>query len=359
MHQNNSLEDSVPRDSATGLAPIKPSAMRRHGFRWHHSLLDYALSCRQAAKGVKWVHRLVFGKTRRHSIDLWPYLRLQRNATGAISHLSINGRSLALTPIEQVMAEAQPQQALHLIATGPSIEHIDYSQIHQGIFLGLNGAIELQSRYPLSFQYYVIFDQTFVIERANIVAKVLAQPQILLFTTPKCLLYIHKILGLQTIRCRLCVLEEVREHYNRPGQQTLSEAINDPDISVSANHQHGFSLNPGRGLFGGGTVAYVALQIAAYLKYRTQYLHGVDLGNANQRPRFYETAGDRVKSHLVEELDSLILPSFSLAAPLLRARHITVYNLSAQSALPETLFRKIDAQSLYATSPEPPPCAEP
>lgn len=303
--------------------------------------------CRPVTKFLKLLHRVFFGKTRRHSIDLWPYLKLQYDEFGVIQHLKINNRMVPLTLLPQVGRASTPDSVLHLIATGPSISDIDYSRISGGLFMGVNGAIELAHRFALHFDYYVITDYTFVTDRAEIVAHVLSDEQTVLFTTPKCLLYIYKLLGLDAVRCRVCAIELIGQKYNQPDCETLAAARNDSDMLVSSNLAIGFSLHVGKGVYEGGTVAYVGLQIAAHLGYQKIYLHGIDLGNADRCPRFYETRDDKAKTQLVRELDSMILPSFRLAAPLLRARGISVYNLSRYSSLAETIFKKIDVRSLY------------
>jgi hypothetical protein len=310
-------------------------------------LLEYAFFCRPVTKFVKLIHRIFYGKSRQHSIDLWPYLKLQHDMHGMLERLKINNHSIPIIPITPVREASAADSILHLIATGPSVANIDYSRISSGVFMGVNGAIALAQKFSLRFDYYVISDYTFVTDRTEIVAQVLSQSTAILFTTPKCLLYIYKLLGSEAVLCRVCVIELIGKQYNKSNQEARSAARSDPEMVVSENSSIGFSQHVGRGVYEGGTVAYVALQIAAFIGYQNIYLHGVDLGNANQVPRFYETFLDRAKSNLVAELDSIILPSFRLAAPLLRARGISVYNLSPHSSLAETIFQKVDARSLY------------
>jgi KDO transferase-3 len=104
-------------------------------------------------------------------------------------------------------------------------------------------------------------------------------------------------------------------------------------------HAHGFSLNPARGLFGGGTVAYTSLQFLAWLGAKTVYLHGLDL-SATAGPRFYERAGAHLPTALDRQFAAHIEPAFRQAGKLLRERGIQVYNLSLLSRLADDIFEK-------------------
>ena len=92
--------------------------------------------------------------------------------------------------------------------------------------------------------------------------------------------------------------------------------------------------------FGGGTVAYSALQPLVWLGFRTLYLHGLDLRGASVSPRFYESADARLPSALDRQFDSHIRPAFRDASRLLGARGLRIHNLSPGSALDESVFPK-------------------
>ncbi|MCH1995863.1 hypothetical protein L7Q78_24015, partial [Achromobacter xylosoxidans] len=94
-----------------------------------------------------------------------------------------------------------------------------------------------------------------------------------------------------------------------------------------------------RGLFGGGTVAYTALQLLAWLGAPTVYLHGLDLTSA-AGPRFYEHGGAALATALDRQFDGHIEPAFRRAAALLAARGVKVYNLSEASRLGPDVFEK-------------------
>ncbi|WP_028534720.1 hypothetical protein [Paludibacterium yongneupense] len=311
------------------------------------SLLDAALRSHQLSKIVKFAHRLWFGRHYRHSIDIWPYLAIRRDDRDNIVEISINRRALAVVPASAIPRASHAKSRLHLVATGPSVNEIDYSRIEPAPLIGVNGAITLKARFSLEFDYYVIIDYTFITEQPDIALDVINQENTLLFTTPKCLVYIHKLLGIEKLKCKLCVIELVAEKYNEDSDKALSAAKRNPELVLEADPTIGFSHRIENGFFRGGTVAYVALQIAAYLDYHHIYLHGIDIHNAETHPRFYETMENRKKTQLVNEFDGTIKPSFQLASKLLQQRDIEVLNLSRTSSLSEQIFEKVDVKQIY------------
>jgi hypothetical protein len=278
---------------------------------------------------------------------MWPYLVLRRDRNGDIAEVSVNGRTIQSIAPRAIPRAGNNRSRLHLIATGPSVNDIDYTQIDPAPLIGVNGAITLKSRYSVDFDYYVIIDYTFVTEQSSIVFDVINQAHTLFFTTPKCLVYIHKVLGIENLKCPVCLIEMVDEKYNQDRAKAIAAARCNPALVMEDNPAIGFSHKIEEGFFRGGTVAYVALQVASYLGYQNIYLHGIDIHNAETTPRFYETMENRKKTQLVNEFKDTIQPSFQLASRLLQQRNITVFNLSRESALSEQIFRKIDAKEIY------------
>ena len=219
---------------------------------------------------------------------------------------------------------------------------IGYSELDLPAVMGVNGSIALRRSHPhLRFAYYAMLDAGFVSRRRDLVADVLAQ-DLLLFVTPEVLRGIAQLFSPDDIRCRIAVFEEVhqRAYLPRAQPEQLARTLrDDPDLVLfdahAPIHPLGFSLDPARGLFGGGTVAYSALQLLVWLGFRTLYLHGLDLRGASVSPRFYESADARLPSALDRQFDSHIRPAFRDASRLLGARGLRIYNLSPGSALDE------------------------
>jgi len=305
---------------------------------------------------LRLTYRALRGRPYRHSARLWRDLRIQRNAAGQIAACWYRGTPLPLWSGAPYPGAAllRPRSRAHLIASGPSVAAIDYRQLSLEHVIGVNGAIALQDTQPVRFEYYCIIDTNFVRQRMDLVARIVSA-DLTLFVTPLVLWFILQRMPLSAIRCRLCLIEDLREPSFLPALS--SEAIHTL-ASVDETHRLcqfdrraglGYSFDLARGFFDVGTVAYVALQILTWLGFRSIYLHGLDLRNAASTPRFYETTENMQPSGLDHVFADRIEPSFFHAAQLLRARGIVVSNLSLDSALSEEVFPKLDWRMLVGT----------
>jgi KDO transferase-3 len=281
----------------------------------------------------------------KHNRRLWPYVReVKRDSQNNIESIRVSPCTwkIKLTSFSDV---PRPKgNTVHLILSGPSIKEIDYSQLKLPCVMGVNGSIALCHQYDLSFKYYVIIDEKFVRGRLDLVKEIVAQ-DVILFARSSVLKAINLLISPHFVKCRFVAFEEIDTpaYQERPSQnELLRRAKKYPDLHLfSETRCLGFSFNPQYGLFGARTVAYDALQILVWLGFTKIYIHGLDLTNAQAMPRFYETAGDQMKSTLHENYSNRIAPSFCQAGKLLREHGIEVYNLSLNSALDESVFPKI------------------
>lgn len=317
---------------------------------------------------TKHVFRLTHPREQRHNERFWPHVTIGRDAAGRIARFAIGRREIALAnadvadladlagtrrrdPARRTAAPA------HLIACGPSIRDIDYPTLRLPHVLGVNGAVALAASQGVRFDYYCVTDTRFVRGKPDMIAQIIAS-DLLLFTTPLCLWHILQRFDAAAIRCRVFLFERV----GLPPAQTGAAgdpaagdpAAGDPAAGGPASaltvfdaaRGLGFSEDIRDGVFPGGTVAYEGLQILNWLGYTRLFLHGVDLGNAAEAPRFYETPGATMPTTLHLQLATEIEPSFRHAADVLRRRGVTVCNLSPVSALGEDIFPKTDWRAL-------------
>ncbi|MBO9329682.1 hypothetical protein GHR37_11095 [Achromobacter xylosoxidans] len=303
------------------------------------------LRSRPVTKGLRYLYRCTQPRACRHNAALWPFVAVQRAADGRLSGCRLRGvRGPATIPLEQA-ARAIDGDA-HLILSGPSVADIDYARCSLGAVMGVNGSIALRQRQPgLRFDYYAMLDAGFVRRRRELVAQVLAQ-DLTLFVTPEVYRWIALLFDPATVRCRIALFEEVHQRAMQPRarpEDLEAGLAGDAGLLLfdarHPVHAHGFSLDPPRGLFGGGTVAYTGLQLLAWLGAKTIYLHGLDL-TAAAGPRFYESAATQLATALDRQFDGHIEPAFRRAAGVLGARGIKVYNLSPASRLGADIFEK-------------------
>lgn len=298
------------------------------------------------------LYRASHGRSYRHSARIWHHFKISRDARGAIRALTFRGKAIALENGRDISPRTIGR--VHLIATGPSVAQIDYERLQLASAIGVNGAIALCERYPVKFDYYCIMDTNFVKNRPDMVEKILRQ-NLTLFITPLVLWYILKNFPISALQCKIYLMENVCEPTFLPARGCLElQRIAGRDVcQFDPEAPLGYSFDIERGFFDAKTVAFTALQVLTWLGYKDICVHGLDLCNTQSVPRFYETREAMQPSSIESDFAAYIEPSFRKAQPLLRARGVSVTNLSLGSALDAGIFPKRDWSSLC----EPEACA--
>jgi hypothetical protein len=302
---------------------------------------------------LKLLYRHTHGRRNRHNERLWPHVRVGRNAAGEIESYSYRGRDIPLVNGEVTRGSrgsvgrkvaghnvASDNDVVHdsighIIASGPSVNDIDYAQLSLTNVMGVNGAIALTDRHPIRFDTYCFNDTGFVRARPELVHRIVTQ-DLLLFTTPLSLWHVLQQLPASDIRCRIFLIENPQIRGRMPFRDVDEVMADAPTGALTLFNKErvlGFGHDIRHGLFDAGTVAYSALQIMAWLGFNEIVLHGVDLQDAAKVPRFYETAADTLPTTLDQYLPHHILPAFTAAARLLHDDGVRVVNLSPNSAL--------------------------
>ena len=303
----------------------------------------------------KLLYRYTHSRAWRHNERLAHGVVLERDEAGRLTGMSIRGHRLACVnaqmPLMPDLHDAGHE--CHLIATGPSVNLVDYRALHMRRVLGVNGAIALTERQGVRFDYYCIVDTGFVRSRPDLVERVIREP-LTLFATPLVLWHIAERIGLERLRCRVFLVDDMLFPAGRraPRTRDLRATYDARTLALfDAPQPLGFSLDLRRGVFDGRTVAYTGLQVLAALGFRRLYLHGIDLTDTKRTPRFYEQAASHMQpSYLDENFRDFIEPSFRHASALLASRGVDVRNLSMASALGEDIFAKVPWQTLASTA---------
>ena len=299
----------------------------------------------------KLLYRYTHSRAWRHNERLAHGVVLERDEAGRLAGMRIRGHRIACVNAQmpRVPDLHDAGQECHLIATGPSVNLIDYRALHMPRVLGVNGAIALTERQGVRFDYYCIVDTGFVRSRPDLVERVIGEP-LTLFATPLVLWHIAERIGLERMRCRVFLVDDMLFPAGRraPRVRELRETYDTRALALFDTAQPlGFSLDLRHGVFDGRTVAYTGLQVLAALGFKRLYLHGVDLAAAKRTPRFYEeTVSSMQPSYLDENFRDFIEPSFRHASALLARCGVHVRNLSMESALGEDIFPKLRWQAL-------------
>ncbi len=256
------------------------------------------------------------------------------------------GRTLPLAEL------ARPKSSsCFIVASGPSLASQDLSVLNGRSCIGVNGSICKAEESGFAFDYHVIADRKFVVDRLELVERILQSPADCLFSFR----VLNEICARKPellARDRLFLLSEINSHF---GVARLSPsafvrwAAQQDDLVVpepgslhrlAARHPHrvGFSRRLDLGVFTAQTVPFIALQVACALGFRRAFLLGVDLGGGGFG-RFYESSGNAAPTRLDRDLEPYILPAFELAGRLRDS--FSIFNLSPNSALPETSIPKM------------------
>ncbi|ALB64578.1 Lipopolysaccharide core biosynthesis protein RfaZ [Cronobacter condimenti 1330] len=288
----------------------------------------------------KQIYRYTHPRTFRHNENLWPYTRISRAKTGEINQLSYKGNDVPLVDLSALQNSASG--SVLLTATGPSVKSIDFNKLNKDIpVMGVNGAYFLSGK--VNFSLYVIVDMEFYDRRQDIIQSVISDSNILLFTTMHGIAKIldrHK----ENLQCRLALIEDACYKIYQPriaDTEKRKQYQQTTGIYFCDNRQDiGFSADIRNGIFDAGTVAYWAIQILYYLGFKKLFIAGLDMNNFNQ-PRFYETSDSKLPSYLEKKVDNIVMPSFAHAAKVMKENNVDVVNLSSESAVPDTIFKKV------------------
>ncbi|NYE24184.1 hypothetical protein [Pigmentiphaga litoralis] len=300
---------------------------------------------------LKLLYRHTHSRLNRHNERLWPHVRVGRNAAGEIDSFSYRGRDFPL--MNHVLTRGCRGGTGHIIASGPSVNDIDYAQLALTDVMGVNGAIALTDTHPITFDTYCFNDTGFVRARPQLVKRIVTQ-DLLLFTTPLSLWHVLQQLPPDDIRCRIFLIENPQYRARLPLRSVQAVMADAPAGALTLFDEArvlGYAHDIRQGLFDAGTVAYSALQIMAWLGHTEIVLHGVDLQDAAKVPRFYETPADTLPTTLDQYLPHHILPAFTAAANLLADKGVRLVNLSPNSALVADRIEKRDWRMLAGNKP--------
>ncbi|UDG80107.1 sugar glycosyltransferase [Candidatus Steffania adelgidicola] len=291
----------------------------------------------------KQIYRYTRPRTYRHNENLWPFCQITRASKGEIIQLCYKGKLVPLLNWNNHFSGD-----VLVTATGPSIKSMDFTAMPAMTVLGVNGAYTLKER--LNFQLYIIVDMSFMDKRADILKEIIADSELILFTTLHGIVRIIDRFTLEAVRCQLALIEDACYRIYQP-RVSLNDIrylfSKEPHIYLSSENPNiAFTTDIRSGVFDAGTVVFWALQILLFLGFTRFYLAGLDMTNFHQ-PRFYESDSNKMPSSLEKKFKSLIVPAFTLAGEVLKEKGIRVKNLSLYSALSNDIFEKVSIRDAF------------
>lgn len=251
------------------------------------------------------------------------------------------------------------QQAVNIIASGPSVADLAFTKLLNTATIFVNGSISLTDEYDFTQVVgYVISDARFIKHQPEILNRyytgqplyaTLAVFEAMTDSHPNIMRKYHdsmRILypvdrpwGVKSNKPWFGNLSFKKNPLNR--KKPLSFFANNPNFIIDATQNPvsiGVSLDITQGFVEGGTVAYVAAQLAFSRNASAIHLYGIDLLNSDQ-PRFYESKNDSAPSKLDKAITERIVPSFNLLGRVYKERGVSVTN---HSPISKALFDNLN-----------------
>ncbi|MEQ9862338.1 sugar glycosyltransferase [Pectobacterium cacticida] len=294
----------------------------------------------------KVLYKVTHSKKYHHNRKLWPDVKITRNKDHEIIELLYKGEKIPLLGIDRIKrGQGGP---ILLIASGPSINDIKFDKKLDIPIMGVNGAYSLNG--VINFSFYVITDIYFPDHRPNIIKEIISDKNLILFTTVGVIIKIIKKHSIDFLKCSIFIIEDVYERTYLPKYNFHDLYIsNKENLSFHFDkiNNIGFSTDINEGLFPGKTVIYWALQIISYLGFEKVYILGMDMNNF-EKPRFYENKNDKVHTQLDIDMDSIMLSLKQASYVLEQKLGVKVINLSPNSSVPETIFKKSEFKKYFS-----------
>jgi hypothetical protein len=278
---------------------------------------------------IKIVASMALGKSKSHSHNAWPGLKLDvpraAGASGAI-HYQKRKMCMLLHPSELTTHEGDE---INIVGSGPSIKDNDMAAVAAGSAILLNGAITLLNKEIERPLAVAVEDERFVWRHFPMMRDQIADGTICLLSVGV-IRAICEIDASWLVHKKVILIDDIRKPYL--GRRRNTADLERLDfVQLGDDGVSGFSHDPARGVCQGGSVAISALQFAVFCNPGRIGFFGLDISNA-QAPRFYETPGETAKSG-VARAEGRILSHVNLAKAICRSRGIELLNFSAISAL--------------------------
>jgi len=277
---------------------------------------------------VKLLSQFLLGSGRAHYHSWLPSLSISGRAVGSPGVLQFRGkRAGQLLDADSLAARCGDRVVI--IGSGPSVKGQDLRRLPPHSALLLNGAISLagdQITEPLAV---VMEDERFVWRHADMIRKHMTAGTLCLLS-PGVIRALSELDSGWLSGRSVILIDDIRKPYGHP-RRKAAELRALEFATLSPDGAAGFSADPDKGVFQGGSVAISALQFALGTNAREIGFLGVDISNANT-PRFYESDGDVAFSGIAGA-EARILAHIALARDFAATKGVELINHSPVSAL--------------------------
>lgn len=272
--------------------------------------------------------RVLFRRRRAHAQDWLPHLSLTRDECGRFDGVVFRGERVADLCKLHVLKERAGGE-IFVVGSGPSIALLKIDRIPPRTAILLNGAMDLIGRgvAPLAV---AVEDERFVYRHFRRLMMALDREIVCLLST-SALRAICELDRNWLRNRRVILIDNIAKPYGADAR-SVDSLKTLPFVRIGKDGA-GFSLDPERGVFQGGSVAISATQFAVACAPGLVGFLGVDISNAGE-PRFYEDGRSIAFSGIVRAQDR-ILRHIALARDVATEQGIRFENFSPPSALSE------------------------
>ena len=278
----------------------------------------------------------ILHKNAHHIIDTLPEMMMTYSNDNW--NVKFKGKDIGIIPSS---INYNNENTVNLIGSGPSINNHSLNHLENEHVILMNGSITLCNTYNFKKLSYVIIDSTFVSNRYSLIEK--STPNHAhIYITPGVL---HCFLEFNINFCNgknITIIENIKEKYPKDRPATLTDLHTK---NIHHTNESSISTDINTGYFDGGTVMYVAAQLALTWRPDAINIFGFDLGNSSG-PRFNEDKSSQLKSGLLKDYRRLILPNMTLLSMICKENKITLRNLSEISIFPSCIIRKYKYQKI-------------
>jgi KDO transferase-3 len=236
------------------------------------------------------------------------------------------------------LAKDSKKGPVFIVASGSSARDFPIENFLEWPTIAMNGSISLFEKCNLKPSYYICSDISFPIEQPKLYSQGLECSETIVLA--------GLLAGANIPAANIIRLSKAKKtSYLRAFFKPEKSHIQNGKIQFGRQRSIGFSKNLNAGYFDARTVAYIAIQLAYHLGFNKVFLVGVDLNSG--AGRFYEKSGQAVSPcNLDAALHKRILPSLRLISKSVVSERFQVYNLSAASKIPTSVFPKINLSEL-------------
>ena len=270
--------------------------------------------------------------------------------------VTIAGTPVIIAPLTQTETAASALGAVNIVASGPSMQDVDFAPLLPRPTFFVNGSIGLLEQYDFAqVAGYVITDARFIAHQPEMIrTHYHGQPlyatqavyQAMAEQMPEILEQYHHAMRLIFAVDRPPSASALPRYLKwLQKKPKLADYQQHRAFIIDARHAPqaiGVSLDVTQGFVEAGTVAYATAQLAYTLGASSIHLYGIDLLNSTQ-PRFYENEDNRAPCKLDKAVMERIVPSFQLLCARYADNGVCVVN---HSPISKHLFGSYNNQTL-------------